>query len=65
MWSSSSSSRRKKSGAPAPPVRRNAKGGEWDEDRASEMFDELVTEDSPDAADMEGEDWTYCFFDQI
>jgi len=58
MWSPSSSSRRKKTGGHSSSpsnARRNIKGGSWSEDRASELFDELVDEDSPDAADMEGE----------
>lgn len=58
MWSSSSTSRRKKAGLPASPPnnagRRNVQSG-WNEDRANEMFDELVVEEMPDAADMEGE----------
>jgi hypothetical protein len=57
MWSSSSSSRRKKTGAPGSPtnaMRRNNKGAGWNEDAANEMFDELVVDEMPDAADMEG-----------
>jgi hypothetical protein len=57
MWSQPSSSRRKKTGAPGSPnaMRRSNKGAGWNEDAANEMFDELVTDEMPDAADMEGE----------
>jgi hypothetical protein len=35
-------------------MRRNNKGAGWNEDAANEMFDELVVDEMPDAADMEG-----------